>query len=298
MRRRDEVTVGVLITAAVVVLILGTLWLAHGGLSTGYSLYTRFAWGQELKQGQPVLLAGVGIGYVSDVTLRRDGHLDVVLHIDNKYTVPKGSTTSVKPVGIFGDVAVGLNPPTPVPAASYAPGDTLPTGPPATDVAAIMNHTDSITVQMSQLLRALQTEVVEAGTLRDIHKMMTNAAAVSVQLQSVVAEQNRNFTETMAAFRADAERVTHLVDSAQVAASMASLRQTSENAARLSANLDSTNADFRRLIARLQRPDGTVGKLLTDSLLYSRIVRLVTTSDSLLADFKANPKKYINVHVF
>ena len=76
MKRRDEVSVGIIITVAVVILLLGTLWLIRGGLKNGYPLHTRFAWGQNLKQGQPVLLAGVSVGYVGDVTLRRDGYLD------------------------------------------------------------------------------------------------------------------------------------------------------------------------------------------------------------------------------
>jgi len=98
MKRRNEVSVGILITVAVVVLVLGTLWLARGKLKPGYPLYTRFAWGQNLKQGQPVLLAGVSVGYVGDVNLRRNGFLDVMLRIDDQYTVPKGSTATVKPV--------------------------------------------------------------------------------------------------------------------------------------------------------------------------------------------------------
>jgi phospholipid/cholesterol/gamma-HCH transport system substrate-binding protein len=118
MNRRNEVSVGILITVAVIVLVLGTLWLARGGLKTGYPLFTRFQWGQNLKQGQPVLLAGVSVGHVADVNLRRDGYLDVQLQIDDQYTVPKGSKATVKPVGIFGDVAVALTPPQPVPAAN------------------------------------------------------------------------------------------------------------------------------------------------------------------------------------
>ena len=65
MKRRDEVTVGILITISVIVLVLGTLWLARGGLKSGYPLYSRFAWGQNLKQGQPVLLAGVSVGLIA-----------------------------------------------------------------------------------------------------------------------------------------------------------------------------------------------------------------------------------------
>src|SRR4051812_17120530 len=85
IKRRDEVSVGIVITVAVVVLLLGTLWLIRGGLKNGYPLHTRFAWGQNLKQGQPVLLAGVSVGYVGDVTLRRDGYLDVLIRVFDQY---------------------------------------------------------------------------------------------------------------------------------------------------------------------------------------------------------------------
>src|SRR6476469_1255282 len=107
MRRSNEVSVGILITVSVVVLVLGTLWLVRGGLKSGYPLYTRFAWGQNLKQGQPVLLAGVTVGYV-------------------------------------GDVAVALTLPVPPPETDYAPGDTVPSGTPAADVDQIMSRVDSI----------------------------------------------------------------------------------------------------------------------------------------------------------
>src|SRR5688572_28824359 len=108
MKRRDETTVGILVFAAVVILVLGTLWLLRGGLSSGYPLYTRFQWGQSLKQGQPVLLAGVNIGYVSDVELNADGFLDVDIRINDQYKVPRTAIAEVIPVGIFGDAAVAF----------------------------------------------------------------------------------------------------------------------------------------------------------------------------------------------
>jgi phospholipid/cholesterol/gamma-HCH transport system substrate-binding protein len=298
MKRRDEVTVGILITISVVVLILGTLWLARGGLKSGYPLYTRFAWGQNLKQGQPVLLAGVSVGYVGDVTLRRNGYLDVQLSINDQYTIPKGSTATVKSVGIFGDVAVALTPPIPVPAASYSAGDTLPPGPPAADFDQILSRVDTIGESVSVLARALQKEVIEAGTLKDLHRTIASTAGLSAQLQSVLLQQTRNLTETMAAFRASATHLSSVADSAQIEATLANLRQTSENAARFSANLDSTNTALRKALGQLQNGNGTVGKLLTDSLLYTDIRHLVAQTDSLMADFKKNPRKYINLKIF
>ncbi len=298
MKRRNEVTVGILITVSVIVLVLGTLWLARGGLKSGYPLYTRFAWGQNLKQGQPVLLAGVNVGYVGDVTLRRQGYLDVLIRINDEYKVPKGSKATVKAIGIFGDVAVALTPPVPTPAQDYAPGDTVPTGTPAADVDQIMSRVDSIGASTSVLLRAIQQQVVEAGTLRDIHKTVASAAALSAQLQVVIAEQNKNLTETMRSFNGVAAHLNSAVDSADLRATVANLRQTSANAARLSASLDSTNSQIRSLLAQAQNGNGTLGKLMTDSLLYRDIRHSVASLDSLLNDFKANPKKYINLRIF
>lgn len=297
MKRRDEVTVGILITVAVVVLLLGTLWLARGGLKSGYPLYTRFQWGQNLKQGQPVLLAGVTVGHVADVNLGR-GYLDVMLTIDDQYSVPKGSTATVKAIGIFGDVAVALTPPIPLPAASYARGDTVPPGPPSSDVTQIMNRVDSIGQSVSALTKALQTEVVEAGTLKDIHKTILSATALSTQLQAAIAEQNKNFSATLESFRDAAGRISNVADSAKIAASLENLRVASENGAHLVADLDSTNAKIGRLVDQVQHGNGTAGKLLSDSLLYSDTRLLIAHMDSLITDFKANPKKYINLRVF
>jgi phospholipid/cholesterol/gamma-HCH transport system substrate-binding protein len=305
MKRRDEVTVGIFITVAVVILILGTLWLARGGLKSGYPLYTRFVWGQNLKQGQPVLLAGVSVGYVGDVTLRRDGFLDVMLSIGDKYTIPKGSKATVKAVGIFGDVSVALTPPIPVPTTSYSPGDTVPPGPPSADVNEIMDRVDSIGRNVSALTHALQVDVVEAGTLTDIHRTIASTAALSAQIQSMLVEQNRNFTRTLTSFSdaaanisGSATRLGKLADSAQIAASLVNVRRTSENVARLSADMDSTNNQIRALLLQAQTGNGTVGKLLGDSLLYMDMRHLVQHMDSLIADVKANPKKYFSLKIF
>ena len=53
-----------------------------------------------------------------------------------------------------------------------------------------------------------------------------------------------------------------------------------------------------KALAQMQNGNGTVGKLLTDSLLYTDIRRLVQQTDSLMADFKKNPRKYINLRIF
>ena len=294
MRRRDEVLVGMLVTAAVVILIVGALYLKKGGLRSGYPLYARFGWGQNLKQGQPLLLAGVTIGYVNDIELGR-GYLDVELRVNPGKDVPRNAVAEVIPVGIFGDAAVALKVPMNTPAPqSFQSGDTVPTATASSGMDALTARADTITRSLGRITAALEQEFVAAGGLRDIRQTVASMNRLAAQMQTVVTEQNRNLTSTMEAFRNTAKGL----DSAQIATTLQQMRSTAANADSLMARFSSNTTQIQALLARLERGDGTAGKLLTDTLLYSDIRRLVTTTDSLMADFKKNPRKYINLTIF
>src|ERR671932_1647177 len=200
MRRRDEVFVGMLLTVAAAVTVVGTIWLTRGGLSKGYPLYTRFACGQNLKQGQPVQLAGVSVGYVDDVQLRDEGFLDVTRRIENKYKPPRNSPAAVVPVGIFGDVAVGLTPKAPSRIA-YQAGDTVPAGPSPPGMTEILARVDTITRRVSTITAALEDQLVAGGTFRDVRQTIDAAQQLTLQLNRVATEQSENLTATMASFR-------------------------------------------------------------------------------------------------
>ena len=300
MKRRDEVLVGIFLTVAVAIALLGTLWLVRGGLSSGYPLYARFAWGQNLKPGQPVLLAGVNVGAVADVTLRDDGFLDVVLRVNDDVKVPKNSVASVKPVGIFGDAAIALTPKGPSPV-SYSAGDTVPIGPADTDIQAIMNRVDSIGATVQTMTKAINADLVASCGIKDMRRSLANAAELtrsaarlSLQLNSIAAEQNRNLTATMASLR----RAVSAVDSAKIDSTMRNFQTSSATLTRIASNLDSTSRHANNIIAGLERGEGTAGKLLKDTLLYRDLRGLVTQADSVMADLKKNPKKYINLRIF
>ena len=300
MKRRDEVLVGALLTVATAVALIGTIWLVRGGLSSGYPLYTKFAWGANLKQGQPVLLAGVSVGYVASVQLRDDGFLDVGLSVEKVRKVPKNSTASVKPIGIFGDASIALTPTGPS-TLSYSPGDTVPAGKGETDIQSVLNRVDSIGATVSGMTKTLNAELIQSGGIRDIRKALANAAtlsasaaALSAQLQTIAAEQNRNVTTIMTSFK----RAANAVDSASIDSTLKNFRKSSESLTRIASNLDSSSKRVDHLLGGIERGEGTVGKLMRDSLLYRDLRGLVTQADSVLADLKANPKKYINLRIF
>jgi phospholipid/cholesterol/gamma-HCH transport system substrate-binding protein len=302
MKRRDEVLVGVFIAATLIVGISGSLWLARRGFGGGYTMHTRFPWGAGLKTGQQVLLAGVNIGYVDQVELRPNGYLDVQLEIEEAYRIPEGTTATVVAVGFFGDQAVALTPdtlllrglPPGVEIAAMEPGDTIPRGRPAPGIAELLQRVDTITSDVSSLTAALNRQFVTRGGFQDVHQTVESTNRLVDQLALVAAEQSRNLTATLAMIR----RSAAAVDSVTVDSLMGNLNQTTANLARLTTELNATTTQLNGILAKVERGDGTAGRLLTDTTLYSNIVNLVARVDSLTADFKKNPRKYINLEIF
>lgn len=293
MKRRDEVQVGILITVALIVLVIGALWLARGGLSSGYPLYARFSWGQNLKQGQPLLLAGVSIGYVADVELRRDGFLEVELRVNDQYAVPRNAVAEVIPVGIFGDAAVAMKVTTPS-EASFASGDSVPTRMASSGLDALTARADTISAALARITTTLERQFVGEGGISDVRQSVTLMRRVTASMENVLAEQNRNLTATMAAFRNTAKGM----DSAQIANVFATMRTTAANADTLMQRFSSNTTQLQALLARLERGEGTAGKLLQDTTLYDNLKNLIANADSLMVDFKKNPRKYINLSIF
>ena len=293
MKRRDEVLVGLLLIAAVVTGVAGTVWLARGGLSSGYDMYARFPWGAGLKNGQPVLLAGVNIGFVKGVKLDPAGTLVVTLAINKEYQVPSGTTAAVEPNGIFGDQLIAL---TPTLAAStfMARGDTIPVGAGTPTTGDLLTKADSIARDVESIASTVRAEFVSGGGIADLRKVTGEMAALVAQLGQIATTQSRELTVTQQQLRA----TLAAVDSAVVDSTLRNFRTTSANVAQLTADLEHAQRQVRSVLEKLDNGTGTAGKLLNDPTVYARLDSLLMRLDSLAIDVKANPRRYINLRVF
>lgn len=293
MKTRDEVLVGIVVTAAIAVVVLGSLWLARGGLSQGYPLYAKFPWGAGLKQGQPVLLVGVNVGYVDQVDLHQNGTLVTTLRIQNDYRVPVTSAATVVPNGIFGDMAVALTPSRPDPK-SFNPGDTVPIGPSTPGIAQITSKADSITRSVNAMTLALEREMVAGGGIRDLRNTIAATNRMVNEFAAVASEQSRQLTATMTSLR----RATSAIDPVKVDSTIKNFRTASANLAAISADLKETSSSLDAILAKVDSGPGSAAMLINDPGAYNDVRGLLQRMDSLLADIKRNPKRYINVSVF
>ncbi len=317
MKRRDEVIVGVFVTVAVLIGVVGTLWLARRGFSKSYPMYAQFEWGNNLKTGQPVELAGVQIGSVDQVTLNPAGYLDVTMEIDKQWKIPEGTSATVQNEGFFGDKSIALHPcrraqptvgsegaapiplvkdSTPVcrPNAFLPQGDTIPTGKAAPSMDELLGRVDSMSTEMSLIVHALQVELVQKNGVQDIHQTIQSTNALLVELHKVAAQQSEALSMTLASIR----RSAAALDSAALDSTVHNVAATTRNLQTMTADLQRTSSRLDSVITQVQHGDGTVSKFLNDPGVYNELRTLLARMDSLTADVKANPKKYFNVKVF
>ncbi|HEY4733931.1 MAG TPA: MlaD family protein [Gemmatimonadaceae bacterium] len=293
MKTRDEVLVGLVVTAAIVVTVLGSLWLARGGLSKGYPLYAKFPWGAGLKQGQPVLLVGVNVGYVDEVDLHQDGTLVTTLRVQNGYQVPVTSKATVVANGIFGDMAIALTPSKPDPRA-FKSGDTIPVGPSSPGIAELTSKADSVMRSVNAITGALEHEMVATGGLHDLRNTIGATNRLVNDFSAIANEQSRQLSATMASLR----RATGAIDPAKVDSTLANFQTTSANLAQLSAQVKETSVKLDAVLAKVDSGPGSAAMLINDPGAYNDVRGLLQRMDSLLADIKKNPKRYINVKIF
>ncbi|HTA73960.1 MAG TPA: MlaD family protein [Gemmatimonadaceae bacterium] len=294
MRQRDAVLVGLVTAVAILVLVFGTVYLIRGGLSSGYPLYSRFRWGAGVKQGQPVLLSGVSVGYVDNVELVPDGTVSVRLSIENKYRIPINTVAAIEPNGLFGDMEVALKPARPT-TQYIAKNDTIPTAPPAPGISDLIMKMDSIGGQLGDVTKAVQVELVQGGAIGDLRKTLYNANKLVETLSQIATDESKQLSRTMASLN----RAVSAVDSSAIDSTVKNIRTSSANLTTLTSNLSNTTSHLDALVAKIDTGGGSAGKLVNDPELYNHVNSLVARLDSLTLELKTHPGKFVPpIHIF
>lgn len=293
MKSRDTVLVGVVVVVALLAVLVGTIYLARGSLQSGYPLFVRLPWGSGIRQGEPVYLSGVDVGYVGDVDLRQDGTLIVTMRIEKHYHVPDGTTAAVEPNGIFGDVDIALRPLRPS-ASFIAPGDTVPPGKAAPGVAQLLARADSASGKLEDVARTVQVELVQGGGIADLRKTLEDADKLVNQLSRIATQQSDQLSDVTRSLK----RTANAIDSAAVDSAVQNLKTTTSNMSALSDNLEHATDHLDAILVKVDSGNGTFGKLVNDPALYNQLQSTLARIDSLAADLRKHPTRYVNVHVF
>lgn len=336
MQQGRELVVGSVIIAAVLVVAGGILWLkgAHLGQTTTHVDVLVREVGQ-LTQGNQVKLRGVPIGRVSSVGVEPGGTLvrvgldiDGDFHIDN----PREAGVLIAPESLFGDWqaeivsrAAARFPYYEVPVSELRPDTLVLGGYTIPDISRLTAAANEISQNLQRLTdrfdRAFTEETADqirtaiadiSGMSRDVRTMIDQQAATFQRVSGDVAQAAGEISAASTQARTTLQEVDAIIKRGEIDSMLVSMKKTAGSVDRVAAQVEKSTAGLDRTMARadsaftsvnrvtsrIESGQGSLGRLIVDSALVIRAESAMAQLDSLLADVKRNPRRYVRLSIF
>jgi phospholipid/cholesterol/gamma-HCH transport system substrate-binding protein len=295
--RKTEVQVGITVLAALAIVIAGVTWLKELSLARKVRIWVvSFPQSGGLAASDEVRVNGIRKGAVESMDLAGD-HVVIKLALSSDVQLTSASRVAISNVGLMGEkvVAVSLR----EGGRPIAERDTIigefEQGVPEVmaELGKSVGAISNIARQMQKLAEALEKE-------GDFGRTVRNFNDTSEELKQTVHENRvllRGTMQDLAAAAHTAKGVTTDKE-AQWRHTLDELSQAAENMNRLSVRLDSLRGSMQNVAGRIDRGEGTLGKLVNDDSLYAQVRGTTASLQALIDDIKKNPKKYVKLSIF
>lgn len=297
MSRRTEIQVGMTVLVALGVLIWGVTWLKELSLQRRVRVwYVSFPQSGGLGQSDEVQVNGIRKGEVKSMKLVGD-HILVDLALSSEIQLTSHCRVSIRNVGMMGEkvIAVDLkqsgNP--------YSPRDTIQgvyeQG--LTEVSSSLGEAMGAVSLLADELRGVTEVLSKSG---DLAKTLKNFRQTSEDLKLAVSENRAMLKATIENFSASSQTTRRLTADreAELRKTFQDFASAAEKMDHLAGRLDSLRAALQSVTRKLDSGKGTLGKLVNDDTLYTDVSAAAASIKALVADIKANPKKYFKVEIF
>ena len=334
MRRANDFIVGLVIIVGIVAVVAATLWVQQADVGRRREDVTaRFRDVGGLQVGNAVVIRGVRAGRVRRIELGDDGWVKVDMTLDPAISVPQNPVVLANSASLFGEWQVTIMPRSALPQnpdveaqiaeaarrSDVIPGATLP------DIAQLTGVAGRIADDVATVAERVQVAFNDtaAGELR---RSIRNVDAITGQLTRTVRTQSNNLNAVMADVRVGAQslveasaslqrtlaRVDSSTSTGEVSAIVADageaakqLRETSVELRAIARSLSESQEGVTVAVARLDSVttkvnsgQGSLGLLVNSPSLYKNSDSLLVELRALVADIRANPKRYVSVSVF
>ena len=298
-----EAKVGIFVLLGIMVLTYFTFRISKlGGIAgKGYNLTVDFETAAGLEPKANVKMAGVPVGKVEEIRLVGN-NARLVLRIDEGVKIPVDSVATIQTQGLLGEKYVEILPGKDTSRMLPSGGRMVNTIPPANldeiirKVSEISEDLRKFTQTLSQtlgteegrkavsdIIRNVQTttevlKTVIAGNEERLNRILANVDTLSADLKEISSANKEDLRATIANLRSFSDTLKTegpgLARNLQVMSEQVSgvlgenrenIRESIENLKAASAKLDNTLDSASRVLAKIERGEGTLGKLVTDN---------------------------------
>ncbi len=284
LRYSREATVGAIVLIAIVVFVLGTMWLSGRSVGSANVVRIQFENVSGLKRASPVRVSGVNVGKVEQIEFVDVGKVLVMASLPPKIRPKLDAGAKIVSVTLVGDYAVDFDPGR---ASQALPEGRVILG---SQDLGLTGTATALAERADSILLGAQSIVNErtGEQLRSTLTALEGTLKATQRTMQIYGNPNEGptaeLTKTMAAFR----QLSTRLDSTLISFRTDTL---SANLAAMTAQLTSTTGRLDTLLAGMNRGQGTLGKFVTDSGLYYDIRELSQGMKKLLDELAKHPGK-------
>lgn len=295
--KRTELLVGIFALFAIVILVAGIVFLKEFTFNRDvYSITVYFDNVAGLKEGDPVMVAGVRKGSVRTISLQQGKvHVDLVLNSDVQLS--DDAKFIVTSSGLVGLKYVEIDP-----GQSGRPLDISQPiqGAHQTDVFEVVGMLGSLVTEIRQLVEKIDRSVAGKGLLGSIEQSLADAQELTGAIRALIEENRADFKEAVQDFKATSEELRGLVEENRSVVDSTVMRfsASSERFDTVLSQLEEISSTFKVISDRIDRGEGTLGELVNSRELYDELQKTTREVNLLIEDIKKHPGKYFKISVF
>jgi phospholipid/cholesterol/gamma-HCH transport system substrate-binding protein len=271
-----EAKVGLLVLGSSVILLWMTVVVGKFdfGKPEGYRLIALFDSVAGLDAKAAVRMAGVQIGTVEAVELQ-DGRAKLTLRINPDVQVPRGAEAAVKTMGLLGDKYVDLVPParSGVPgepgrerAGMYRDGDRIESTASPSDADKLITQLSAIADDVKQVTAALRNVFGSKRGERSMDDILHDLRETTANIKEFSYALNSDGSEVLMRLNELAENLNGVVND-----NKDNLKVSLENIREATRSAEMALASIENVTERVDRGEGTLGKLVNDEGMYNNI---------------------------
>ena len=277
-KRRNETIVGMVVLSAIALLIIGLLWLNRVDIGRqSYLVSVAFEDAGGLRGGDPVTVSGFDKGKVKSIALNpaKPGVI-AVLMVDHDVALKKDARFWLSDASLMGDKRIAV-----YPGSSSQPFDPSQTvdGDRSPGLMETMVKMGYLGEEAAKVVTEMRKNLATPDNYKNVSLALKNLNTATAQLAAMASENRAALKETV-------RDVNQLVSP-----NKDKLDSTIQHLAKASANLDS-------IAGKINSGQGTAGQLVNNKQLYEQLSKTNKDLQALIADIKANPKKYLTVEIF